>query len=375
MQKPTPMLRQYLDLKKQYPGTLLLFRLGDFYELFNEDAIIGSKALEITLTARQKNSPNPIPMCGVPHHAAGNYISKLIRKGFRVAICEQTEEATPGKKLVKREVVRIITPGTAIDEQLLEKKEPVYLASLSGAGESFGVAYLELSTGDFFTTQFGGRDAWSSAISDIEGFSPRELLYPASLKPLVVRAFHNARINEYGNQLTETSLFGDNSVDSSNLLTTLTLLDDFSYDLESAVNVLTKQFGVKDLVPFGLTDKKESTRASGACLSYALETQRSTAKHVSEIKYLESSDLMVLDAVTLRNLDIVESSGFDKSNKRSLLGVIDETVTGMGGRLLRSWLLRPSIKRSEIQTRTAAVAELTDSILRDKIRFFAQRGF
>ncbi|MCB1022991.1 MAG: DNA mismatch repair protein MutS, partial [Acidobacteria bacterium] len=182
MQKVTPMLRQYLELKKQYPGTLLLFRLGDFYELFNEDAIVGSRELEITLTARQKNTPNEIPMCGFPHHSASGYISKLIRKGYRVAICEQTEDASKTKALVKREVVRVITPGTAIDEQLLEKKEPVYLASISGAGDTFGIAYLELSTGDFLTTQISGTDSWSKVCDDLESFAPRELLFPTSLK-------------------------------------------------------------------------------------------------------------------------------------------------------------------------------------------------
>ena len=157
METATPMLRQYLEIKKQYPGTILFFRLGDFYEMFNEDAIVGSRELEITLTARQKDSPNPIPMCGVPHHAASNYIARLVRKGYRVAICDQTETPTKGTKLVKREVVRIITPGTAIDEQLVEPKGSVYLASVYGAGEVFGAAFLETSTGDFSATRPSGR--------------------------------------------------------------------------------------------------------------------------------------------------------------------------------------------------------------------------
>ena len=159
MQNSTPMFRQYLEIKKQYPGTLLFFRLGDFYELFNEDAKIGSRELDITLTARHKDSPNPVPMCGVPHHAAAGYIAKLVKKGYRVAICEQTEEAGQGKKLVNREVARVITPGTAIDEQLLEKKNPIFLASVCGSGECFGAAYLELSTGEFFATQIEGKES------------------------------------------------------------------------------------------------------------------------------------------------------------------------------------------------------------------------
>src|SRR6187551_2037698 len=173
MQNVTPMLRQYLDIKKLYPGTILFFRMGDFYEMFNEDAILASRELDITLTARHKDSPNPIPMCGVPHHAAANYIARLVKKGYRVAICEQTETAGKDVKLVKREVVRIITPGTAIDPQLLEAKESIYLASICGSGETFGIAFLELSTGEFFTTEIIGKNSWAKACADIESFAPR----------------------------------------------------------------------------------------------------------------------------------------------------------------------------------------------------------
>lgn len=156
----TPMLRQYHELKQKHPGTILFFRCGDFYELFYDDAVTGSREMEITLTARHKESANPVPMCGVPHHAAANYVAKLVRKGYRIAVCEQIEEATAGnKKLIRREIARIITPGTAIDEQLLENRESVFLAALCGSGESFGAAFLELSTGEFRTTQCTGKDA------------------------------------------------------------------------------------------------------------------------------------------------------------------------------------------------------------------------
>src|SRR5919198_2120935 len=149
----TPMLRQYQELKQQHPGTLLFFRLGDFYELFFDDAITGSRELQITLTARQKDSGNPIPMCGVPHHSAANYIAKLVRRGYRVAICEQTESPDKAKKLVQREVVRIVTPGTPIDPQLLEAHETAYLAAVCARGEACGAAFLDLSTGEFRATQ------------------------------------------------------------------------------------------------------------------------------------------------------------------------------------------------------------------------------
>src|ERR1044072_7010915 len=159
MQQSSPMLKQYQEIKRQHPGTLLFFRLGDFYELFFDDAIIGSKELEITLTARNRERGNPVPMCGVPYHAASGYIAKLVRKGFRVAICEQTEDAKKATKLVKREVVRIITPGTAIDAQLLDARDNRYLAAVFGTGTGMSAAFLDLSTAEFVATQFPGESA------------------------------------------------------------------------------------------------------------------------------------------------------------------------------------------------------------------------
>src|ERR1700681_2626090 len=186
----TPMVRQYRELKSQHPGTLLFFRLGDFYELFFEDAVIGARELQITLTARHKESAEPMPMCGVPHHSASNYIAKLVRKGYRVAICEQTEEASKTKKLVRREGVRVVTPGTQIDPQLLEPRECVYLAAGCVSVETVGAAFLDISTGEFRATQARGPDAWPLIAADIESYAPRELLFPASLGPLVRAGFN-----------------------------------------------------------------------------------------------------------------------------------------------------------------------------------------
>src|SRR5882672_3645061 len=185
----TPMVRQYRELKSQHPGTLLFFRLGDFYELFFEDAIIGARELQITLTARHKERGDPMPMCGVPHHSAANYIAKLVRKGYRVAICEQTEEASKTKKLVRREVVRVVTPGTPIDPQLLEPRESIYLAAVCALGENVGAAFLDISTGEFRATQASGPEAWKRIAADIESYAPRELLFPAALAPLVRAGF------------------------------------------------------------------------------------------------------------------------------------------------------------------------------------------
>jgi DNA mismatch repair protein MutS len=367
MSNATPMLRQYLEIKKQYPGTLLFFRLGDFYELFNEDAVTGARELEITLTARHKDTPHPIPMCGVPHHAAAGYISRLVKKGYRVAVCEQTEEAGNGKKLVKREVVRVITPGTAIDTQLLERKEPIFLASVCGAGDRFGAAYLELSTGEFFASQIEGKDAWTKICADIESFSPRELLFPEVLQTLVEGSFSNLTGEKINS--SENVYFLNQTKNNPAFSTVLTALDDWLFDAVDCENLLKKQFGARDLSGYGIDCKTEAVRAAGACLGYARETQKASAEHISEINYIESNDFLILDAVTLRNLEIIESRGDEKRGRRTLFGIIDETVTGMGARLLRSWLLRPSIKRSEINTRQAAVTELTESFLRDQIRF------
>src|ERR671910_2788227 len=185
MTSTTPMLRQYHELKQQHPGTLLFFRLGDFYELFFEDAVTGARELQITLTARNKERGDPVPMCGVPHHSAANYIARLVRKGYRVAICEQTEDASKTKKLVKREVVRIVTPGTPIDPQLLEAREPVFLAAICSAGETIGAAFLDISTGEFRVTQETGHDSWTRIRAALESYAPRELLFPASLGALI----------------------------------------------------------------------------------------------------------------------------------------------------------------------------------------------
>lgn len=358
MENATPMLRQYLEIKKNYPGTILFFRLGDFYEMFNEDAITGSRELQITLTARQKDSPNPIPMCGVPHHAAASYIAKLVKKGYRVAICDQAEPAGKGVKLVKREVVRIITPGTAVDPQLVEAKESIYLAAVALDGETFGASFLEVSTGDLTATECSGKEAFRKICEQIYSFSPRELLVPESIAKMFQDEFGSAGPD---------GLFDREMRSSDDFPVSITTLGDEHFDLKETESRLTRQTGTKDLSGFGLNGKNAAIRSAGACVGYATETQRSAAEHIAEIKYFESSDHMVLDSVTLRNLEIIDSR--NDNNKHTLLDVIDETITGMGGRLLRSWVVRPSIKRSEIQTRQSAVSELTDTILREKIRF------
>lgn len=366
------MLRQYQELKQQHPGTLLFFRLGDFYELFFDDAVVGSRELQITLTARQKDSDNPIPMCGVPHHSAANYIARLVRKGFRVAICEQTEEAGKTKKLVKREVVRIVTPGTPIDPQLLETRESIYLAAICSAGDSVGAAFLDISTGEFRVTQETGRDSWSRIRADLESFAPRELLFPASLAPLIKSGL-TGKVQTSPLPLTEDSSLSNKlqspeiSANEYGIASTLTPIEDWQWQKDDCQTLLLDHFKVRTLDGYGLIRKDEAIRAAGACLRYAQETQRAAAVHVTDLVYFEPQDHLVLDSVTVRNLELVESLA--GGSGRSLLQVIDQTVTGMGGRLLRSWLLRPCIKRGEVEARLAAVEDLRSAQrTRDKLR-------
>ncbi|HEX8473730.1 MAG TPA: DNA mismatch repair protein MutS [Pyrinomonadaceae bacterium] len=396
----TPMLRQYQEMKRQYPGTLLFFRLGDFYELFYEDAVLGARELEITLTARHKERGSAIPMCGMPHHAIAGYVAKLIRKGYRVAICEQTEDPSKTKKLVRREVVRVITPGTAIDPQLVEARESVYLAAVCGAGDTFGAAFLDLSTGEFRATEVSGADAWARIRADIESYAPRELLYPTSLAPIVKDAYASQDVGQgaaHGAHTAPLPLTQREDNHSASTTTTtatattvarisppeqaasltngglaLTPVDDWLWEPISCATLLLEQFGVRTLEGYGLAQKTDAVSAAGACLRYARETQRDAAAHITGIQFFEAQDHLVLDAVTIRNLELTESQG-GAGRSHTLLGVIDSTVTGMGARLLRAWMLRPSIRRGEIEARLAAVQDLHRSqIRRDRVQALLQ---
>jgi DNA mismatch repair protein MutS len=361
----TPMVRQYQELKQQHPGTLLFFRLGDFYELFFDDAVIGSRELQITLTARHKERGDPIPMCGVPHHSAANYIARLVRRGYRVAICEQTEDPSKTKKLVRREVVRVVTPGTPIDPQLLDVREAVYLAAICAAGESVGAAFLDISTGEFRATQATGPQAWARIRADLDSYSPRELLFPNSLGPVVRNGLSD---RAQTSPLPLNSQPNPSETGAEQLIAaTLTPLEDWRWQKSDCESLLKKQFGVSSLEGYGLSAKPEAIRAAGVCLQYVQETQRAAAAHVTDLVYFEPQDHLILDNVTVRNLEVVESlSGV---SGRALINVIDETVTGMGARSLRSWVLRPCVKKGEVEARHAAVADLHSSHQkRDKLR-------
>ena len=259
MENTTPMLKQYNEIKHQHPGTLLFFRLGDFYEMFYEDAIIGARELEITLTARNKERGTPVPMCGVPYHSASSYISKLVRKGYRVAICDQLETASKGIKLVKRDVVRIITPGTTVDSQLLESKENCYLAAIAGSKDTLAVAFVDVSTGEFITTQTSGENSWSRLVEEIESFSPKEIIYPQSLSSL----FGTTN----SSQNTPTIFAG----------AVITALEDWQFEYDRSRELLCSHFKVASLDGFGLEKKSIAISASGAILNYIRDTQKEAA--------------------------------------------------------------------------------------------------
>src|SRR4030095_13340070 len=264
MQSPTPMLRQYEEIKRQHPGTLLFFRLGDFYELFFDDAVIGSKELEITLTARHRERGNPVPMCGVPYHAAGGYINKLVRKGYRGAICEQTAVTSKATKLVRREVVRVITPGTAIDSQLLDARENSYLSAVFGSGTGMAAAFLDLSTGEFLTTQFSGESAWQRILEQLECFCPREIVYPKSLAPLFNAP---AKSNEDGASSVQQNA-GSTTFSFAGYEPALNPLDEWFFSFDRARELLLSHFGVASLEGFGLAGRDLATAACGAALHY-----------------------------------------------------------------------------------------------------------
>ena len=325
------MMRQYHGIKQENPEALLLFRLGDFYELFFDDAVTASRELEITLTARNKERDNPVPMCGVPYHAADGYIARLLRKGYKVAICDQTEAPQKGVKLVRREVTRVITPGTITDSNVLTPSENNFLLSVNERDSQLGCGFLDISTGEFRAAEYSGGERWSRLLIDVEHLAPREVVFPERMKEGI----------EVLNGLAKTPM------------------EDWLFDLDYSARTLRDQFGAATLDGFGLKDKFAAIGASGAMIHYVKQTQKTALEHITGLTYYETANYLVLDPSSIRNLEIVESS--DGDSKACLLGIINRTRTGMGARLLRNWLLRPSIDRTEIESRLDAVAEIVPS--------------
>ncbi|MBL8241348.1 MAG: DNA mismatch repair protein MutS [Bryobacterales bacterium] len=329
----TPVMRQYHSIKQQVPGALLFFRLGDFYELFQEDAVTAARELEITLTSRNRDAEQPIPMCGVPYHSADGYLARLIAKGYRVAICEQMEQPGPGKKLVRREITRIVTPGTATDSNMLRSRENNYLAAVVRLKDRAGVSYVDVSTGEFRCTEM----SFEEVVPALESWNVREVLLPETATLEGVR--------------------------------TRTPLDPWVFDAEYGGRILKEHFTLLSLDGCGLDGRPLATAAAGAILHYLRDTQRAALSHVERPSFFDRNEAMVLDAVTVRNLELVDPLFAGESKESTLVSVLDATMTGMGGRLLRRRLLRPSVNESEINARLDAVETLLkDTILRAELR-------
>jgi DNA mismatch repair protein MutS len=340
----TPLMRQYSAIKERHPNALLLFRLGDFYELFFEDAAVASKELQITLTSRNKEKGVAIPMCGVPYHAAEGYIAKLIRRGYRVAICDQMEDPRLAKKLVKREVTRVVTPGTAIDSQILEPRDNNYLAAVAERDGNAGVAFVDLSTGDFRATEFLGPEASARLQEELDRMRPSELL---------VASRPTSPADSRSNPLAPI---------------TQTPLDDWVFAEEYGARLLRDHFRVATLAGYGLEGHALAVAAAGAVLHYVRETQRGSLSHLDGIRFYQQQDSLILDPATLRNLELLEPA-FGESRAATLLGILDECVTSLGARKLKAWMLRPSLDRLELEARLEVVEEfLKSTIEREELR-------
>jgi DNA mismatch repair protein MutS len=356
----TPLMRQYAAVKKEHPTALLFFRLGDFYELFFDDAIVASKELQITLTSRNREKGIAVPMCGVPHHAAEGYIGKLIRKGFKVAICEQMEDARLAKKLVRREVTRVVTPGTAADS-LLGSEENNFLAALAQVGERVGFAALDLSTGEFRATEFSGEGALRRVQEELEQLRPKELLYGSAAPLFEVKTNRSLSVHPLPTQAAQPRAPGATCAE--------TPLDDWIFAPDHAIPLLENHFGVLSLEGFGLAGRTAAAAAAGAILYYVRSTQRGSLDHVDRIGWYERQNYLVLDAVTVRNLELIEPLFAGTDAGVTLFRSIDAAVTPMGKRLLRAWLLRPSLDLAEINARLNAVdAGVKDTIAREELR-------
>ncbi len=333
----TPMIRQYLEIKAQCPDAILFFRLGDFYEMFFNDARTASQELEITLTGRDGGGRERVPMCGVPYHAAEGYIAKLIGKGFRVAICEQVEDPSMARGVVRREIVRIITPGTVMEGQLLEDKRNNYLVAIAPGENSYGIAVTDITTGAFMAGSFEGEKASSSLVGELARLAPAEIILPVS---------------ELDTCIKSLGIRGGTAPSG---------YKDMAFSLEQAMQAFQAQFGPGALREAPVAGRGQVYRAAGALIAFLKETQKRDLAHIKNVQYYLPGKYMILDAATRRNLELTRSIA-DGSRKNTLLSVLDYTVTAMGGRLLRNWIEQPLLTKKQIEQRLEAVGELVKKV-------------
>jgi DNA mismatch repair protein MutS len=334
-QPQTPAMQQYHRMKAEHPDCLLFFRMGDFYELFFEDAVVAARALEIALTSRSKDKGGePIPMCGVPHHAVTTYVGRLVKQGFRVALCEQMEDPRTAKGVVKREVVRVVTPGTQLEATALDATEAAFVLALA-PGPALGAAWIDATTGEFEVAQWEGPSSWDRLRDDLGATRPRELLIPrAAVLPAWLTDPH-----------------------SSEGAIPRTELEESAFDARGGRRELLSHFGVLTLEAFGCDAQPAAIAAGAAALRYVRDTQKRDLAHVTSLRTRAAEDGLVIDALTRRNLELVDNA-VDGSRRGTLLDVLDLTRTAMGARRLRQWLLRPLAELEPIQDRLDAVEEL-----------------
>ncbi|MEQ1575160.1 MAG: DNA mismatch repair protein MutS [Vicinamibacterales bacterium] len=344
----TPAMRQYFDAKRQYRDAIVFFRMGDFYEMFYEDALVAARALDLTLTSRAKDAGgSAIPMCGLPFHAMDGYLAKLVKKGFRVAICEQVEDPKKAKGLVKREVVRVVSPGTLTDASCLEAREPAFLMAIVGESTLFGVAVIDLSTGEFTTAEYSGVDGLRALADEIAVVRPREVVVPAG---------SSAATTGHASGEPETPYVLRALPEIARLELPVTQADAWTFEAEAARRALLDQLKTHGLEGFGLDSHPVAIRAAGGLVTYLRDTQKADLAHVRVVTHKSSADCLVIDPITLEHLEVV--TGREGGVQGSLLHEVDRTVTAMAGRLLRSWLIRPLRALERIRDRLDAVEDL-----------------
>ena len=349
----TPAMRQYRAAKQEYPDALLFFRMGDFYELFFEDAVVASRELQLTLTARDK--ARAVPMCGVPYHAAEGYLQRLLRRGFRVAICEQMEDPKLAKGVVRREVTRVLTPGTAVDASL-GSGESCWLAAIARTptrdGVCVGIAMVDLSTGEFRSTEFSGHGAWADAVDELSRLRPAELLYSQNLFESDAKRSVSSQLKLGGAETkSESGLQGLESI------RTKTAVESWVFSTEHAVPLLQAHFRLHSLEGLGFTRKDAAVTATGVVLEYLKRTRQGALEHLGNPCFYERSTSLELDAVTVRNLELLDPLFTEEDHHTTLLWVMDACLTPMGKRLLRATLLRPGRSVSDLTRRYDAIAE------------------
>ncbi len=345
MAELTPMMKQYFQIKQNYPDTILMFRLGDFYEMFFDDAKTVSAELELVLTGRDCGQEERAPMCGVPFHSADSYIARLVAKGYKVAICEQLEDPALAKGIVKRDVTRVLTPGTVIESTMLDEGKNNFLACICAKKDCVGLCFADISTGSVHATQFDKKNSQRKIVNELGRFSPSEII-----------------INSEVLELTQVTDFVKTRLRSS-----CDLLDDVSFDLSKASALILRHFHVTSLSDLSLNDAEGAVCAVGSAMEYLKGVQKSELENIKSIDYYGSGSFMRLDVSTLRNLEITETMR-NREKKGSLLWVLDKTKTSMGKRMLRSWLEQPLLNIAKITKRHNAVSELVENpSLRDDL--------